>query len=426
MSQQSTSKPQIFIRNDSRSFTLIELLVVLGLIAILASILIAILNPIKIFQNARDSQRIADLNNLDKALTVILTETEGKFKELQYASANIVYISLPDPSANCSSWLSQLPSLPSGWSYQCSATPTNINGTGWIPIPFNQFSLINLSKLPIDPINKPPYYYSFVAGGSYELTAALESDANKGKDKAGGKDGGDHNFVYELGTNKKLTLSSVQARAESESLKQGLVGWWTFDEGSGTIANDLSGNGNNGTLYNGPQWVDGKVGKALSFDGVDDWVEVLHSGSLAMNRAISICAWVVPYPSQTMIRKNYNDYLFEWGLGNSNNPGTTPQWFLLTSAGNSYIYGNSPLTEGKWYFVCGVYDSDKQIQEIYVNGSVYPSSGTKVWGIINNLASYLRIGNWSNEIFKGTIDEVRIYNRALSADEIKTLYEATR
>jgi hypothetical protein len=59
--------------------------------------------------------------------------------------------------------------------------------------------------LPIDPINKPPYYYTFVVGGSYEVTAALEVDSNKGPDAVGGKDGGDHNFVYEAGTNKKLT-----------------------------------------------------------------------------------------------------------------------------------------------------------------------------------------------------------------------------
>jgi len=166
-----------------------------------------------------------------------------------------------------------------------------------------------------------------------------------------------------------------------------------------------------------------KVGGALSLNGVNGYVEVPHSTSLAMNKAVSICAWVVPYPSQTMIRKNPKDYLFEWGAGSSNNPGTTPQWFLLTSAGASYIYGNSALEQGKWYFVCGVYDADKQIQEIYVNGNVFPTSGTRSWGAINNAASYLRIGNWGSEIFNGTIDDVLIFSRALNGTEVSYLYQ---
>jgi hypothetical protein len=149
-----------------------------------------------------------------------ILSTDQTFNELSYASPNVVYISLQDSSSNCGSYLSELPSFPSGWSYHCSATPTNIDGTGWIPIPFNNFPILNISQLLIDPINKPPYYYSFVVGGSYEVTAALEADPNKGPEAVGGKDGGDHNFVYEAGTNKKLTPSSVQAKAEPDSLKQ--------------------------------------------------------------------------------------------------------------------------------------------------------------------------------------------------------------
>jgi hypothetical protein len=73
--------------------------------------------------------------------------TEQTFYELNYASTNVVYISLKDNDPNCSNWLSQLPSLPSGWSYHCSANPTNIDGTGWIPIPFSNFPILNISQL---------------------------------------------------------------------------------------------------------------------------------------------------------------------------------------------------------------------------------------------------------------------------------------
>jgi prepilin-type N-terminal cleavage/methylation domain-containing protein len=159
----------------SKSFTLIELLIVLALIAILTTILIVIIKSKSIFLKTKDTQRINDLKNIEKIIDTIYA-TDQTFDKLNYASSNIVYISLPDNNTNCSNWLSQLPSLPLGWSYRCSATPTNINGTGWIPIPFSNFPILNISQLPIDPINKPPYYYSFVVGGGYEIIALLESD----------------------------------------------------------------------------------------------------------------------------------------------------------------------------------------------------------------------------------------------------------
>jgi len=110
-----------------KGFTLIELLVVLALISILAIILLVTIRPFEIFRKARDAQRIADLNRIDQIITVIYTQ-DFSFSELNYASPNVVYISLKDSSATCTSWLSQLPSLPSGWSYRCSATPTSMNG----------------------------------------------------------------------------------------------------------------------------------------------------------------------------------------------------------------------------------------------------------------------------------------------------------
>jgi hypothetical protein len=73
------------------------------------------------------------------------------------------------------------------------------------------------------------------------------------------------------------TLSSAEIWAEYTSLEPGLVGYWKLDEGIGTTAYDSSGNGNDGTLVNGPTWVDGRFGKALSFDGVDNMVNAPNS-----------------------------------------------------------------------------------------------------------------------------------------------------
>jgi prepilin-type N-terminal cleavage/methylation domain-containing protein len=125
---------------NSKSFTLIELLIVLAIIAILSVVLILTIKPGIFFARARDTKRIGDLKNIEKIMDIL--STDQTFNELNYASPNVVYISLPDSSSTCGSWLSQLPSLPSGWSYRCSATPTNIDGTGWIPIPFSNFSYL--------------------------------------------------------------------------------------------------------------------------------------------------------------------------------------------------------------------------------------------------------------------------------------------
>jgi prepilin-type N-terminal cleavage/methylation domain-containing protein len=160
---------------NSKSFTLIELLIVLALISILTTILILTINPGGIFSKARDTKRINDLKNIEKIIDTLYF-TEYNFNELNYVSPNVIYISLKDSSSTCGSYLSELPSLPPGWSYHCSATPTNIDGIGWIPIPFNNFPILNISQLFIDPINKPPYYYTFVFKECNEFTALLENN----------------------------------------------------------------------------------------------------------------------------------------------------------------------------------------------------------------------------------------------------------
>ena len=416
-----------------QSFTLFELLIVLAIISVLVTILILTIKPTLIFSKVRDTQRINHLKNIEKTID-LLYSSYPNFNELNYASTNIVYISLPDISPTCSSWINQLPSLPSGWSYRCSATPTNIDGTGWIPIPFKNFDIINIANLPIDPINKPPYYYTFVVGGSYEITAALENEANKGSNALGGKDEGDHNFVYEVGTNKKLTPSSVQSRAEPDNLKQGLVLWLTFDEGTGTTTKDLSGNSNNGILINGPIWTTGKVGGALSFDGVDDYVNLPYN--FGQPSQVTIGLWF-------KTTQAYWDTLF----GQTNNyPPNNCSAFISIFAikGNGVLRAelwtgsigeiSTPFSvrDGNWHHAVIV--GNVNTQSLYVDGQLINSrSGTiqQSWWLYSFIGTGYDYTNRSFpyngwHYFNGLIDEVRIYNRALSADEIKALYEATK
>ncbi len=197
-----------------KSFTLTEILIVIGIIFILVSVLIFILKPLEIFTEARDNQRISDIKNIEKAITLI-NINNPHFSELDYASSNTIYLSLPDTSSTCGSWLSQLPSLPPPWKYHCSSNPTNVDGTGWIPILFSNNAFLNLSKLPIDPINNGLYYYTFVVGAGYELTVLLERSNKKGVNSISDNDGGTSPYIYEVGSNKNLTLNEIENRGSS-------------------------------------------------------------------------------------------------------------------------------------------------------------------------------------------------------------------
>ncbi len=408
-----------------KSFTLIEILIVLSIIAVLSTVLITIIQPAEIFKNARDTQRINDLKNIEKTINLMLINNQS-FNEKQYASPNIVYVSLQDSSTICSSWLSQLPLLPYGWSYQCSENPNNLDGTGWIPIPFSQNYLINIPKLPTDPINKPPYFYTFTVGGSYELTAALESESNKGKEELGGNDQGDNNFIYEVGNNKKLTPSSLQARAEPASLKQGLVGWWTFDEGKGTTTYDNSNNNNNGILYNEPQWVDGKIGKALNFNGTSSYINIINQVNFPFSsQDRTVIAWI----NQFATRSGQQIYhVFHYGNDSFN------QAFGLAVYDNAKFgahewsshtrYGNVPLKQ--WTFIAITLSASGTIKKYYQNDLLL-ATHTLDAPPNTNLVQTPKIGMRiiPGEYFEGIIDEIRLYNRALSQEEIKTLYEIT-
>src|SRR3989344_5236105 len=242
---------------DKSSFTLIELLVVVSIISILSVFVIITLNPSELLKQSRDSERVSDLSTINSALSLYTVDNP----DISIGTASTTYISIPDNTATSTQGTQcqglSLPALPSGWTYHCPASSTyrNTDGTGWIPVNFNSISYGNpLGSLPVDPINTSSTgnYYTYTPGGSWEVTSLLES-AKYALNMA--NDGGRDTIRYETGSSLALVPPL------------GLVGYWKFDEGTGTSAGDSSGNGNTGTLVNSPSWVTGKVGGALSFDG---------------------------------------------------------------------------------------------------------------------------------------------------------------
>ena len=154
--------------NGEKSFTLLELLIVIGILAILSTTAVLVLNPSELLKNTRDSKRLSEFNSLNSALNIYLSQGGANF-----GSSSIVYVSIPDTSPTCAN--SNLPVLPFGWDYACS-TPDNYrktNGFGWVPVDLTSLSIGSLlSVLPVDPINiaENNLYYSYFPGGSLEFT----------------------------------------------------------------------------------------------------------------------------------------------------------------------------------------------------------------------------------------------------------------
>jgi hypothetical protein len=219
-------------------------------------------------------------------------------------------------------------------------------------------------------------------------------------------------------TTQKTTLSwQVQAIERDPSLVLCLP----FDEGSGTTAKDFSGYGNNGTL-NGPTWVDGKYGKALSFDGVDDKVVGTVSNLINDATAHTVSAWVYlrGLPKTGVVIANngaWKGFSLEfrttwkvvWLHGNGTNA-----WLELPS--------NTTFSANRWYHLAGVLKADRTV-ELYVNGVLDASSTIPTYATYPGATWYIgRNMEADNLPINGVIDEVRVYNRALSAEEIKQQY----
>ena len=212
----------------------------------------------------------------------------------------------------------------------------------------------------------------------------------------------------------------AQAVSALEGPNSGLIGWWKFDEGSGTTAGDASGGGNVGMFVNEPAWVSitkAKVGNgAVQFDGVNDYVKTA-TDIIGTNPA-TISAWIYlkTYGNSGKIVTNGSlQFYVQGGSGNRlifTNDGNTTQ---KTSSTNS-------LSLGKWIFVAATRDANKLVN-FYINGvangTVNQDAGTLTAGTVS---IYIGNNQLNTAQFDGSLDDVRIYTRVLSAQEISDLY----
>jgi glucose/arabinose dehydrogenase/chitodextrinase len=205
--------------------------------------------------------------------------------------------------------------------------------------------------------------------------------------------------------------------AAAQPTPPGLVGAWAFAEGNGTTTADSSGNGNAGTLV-GASWTPlGRYGSALSFSGAGSTVRVADSASLDLTTAMTLSAWIEPTASQSgwkTILQHETDAYF---LNASNTDGPLRPSGGGTLGGNTqYLSGPTANPVNAWTNVALSYDG--ATLRLFINGTQVSSRAAS--GAIQTTNSPLWIGGNSpyGEYFQGLIDEVRVYNRALTQAEI--------
>lgn len=394
------------IMQNNRAFTLIELLIVIAIIAILGSATVLVLNPVELMKQGRDGTRVQDVENIQKSVQMSLFNNAALMGSL---SSTRIYLSLP--SGSCPT------NPPAGYTYVCSANPSKVDGTGWIPV-----ALTNIAALPTDPNSgNPDYYYAFAVdttNKTFVVTSLLESE--KHLKSVAAKDGGVSMSRFEKGT---VALSSKAS---------GLVGYWPMDDGSGTTVRDQSGNGTtlNGTAVGAPTWTTGancKIGTCLTFNSASSQkVNVSNNSKLSLNgtAGMSMSAWVKTTSASTgsIINKSEGTTLTAYALS------VSPTKVSLLN-GKSAKSGNKTVNDGVWrHVVTTISGAAPYTYNIYVDG-VLDSTGTSTEGISTNTNTLALAGpndSGYGSYFTGTIDQVRLYSRILNDDEIKNMYIATR
>jgi hypothetical protein len=202
------------------------------------------------------------------------------------------------------------------------------------------------------------------------------------------------------------------------------VAAYNFDDGGGPMLADHSGRANHGTL-SGATWTTlGKFGGALSFDGVDDWVTVANSSSLSLSTGMTLEAWVFPTANgggtwrNIVIKERSNGEVYNLY---SNTAVNRPAVYVVRASQPGTAVetrGSSQLSVNVWTHLAATYDG--KTVRLFRNGTQFGSKA--VSGTLLTSSGALRIGGNSlwGEFFKGRIDDLRIYNRALTPAEIVT------
>ena len=233
---------------------------------------------------------------------------------------------------------------------------------------------------------------------------------------------GDLNGDNRIDWDDLLTMADQWLSAADTCTEEGLVAHWKLDEGDGTTAADASGLGRDGTAYGQPLWYpsEGRIGGTLEFDGVDDYVEVSGFTGITGAAPRTCTAWIKTIEG--------NGEIITWGDRET----AGYKWFFLVDyAGrlrlaveDGYVLGTAAVNDGLWHHAAVVSrGATTDGIELYVDGQLEYVSDRVLQSINTAGTTTVKIGVYSDVLkyFQGRIDDVRIYDRALSVQEVWTL-----
>jgi len=252
-----------------------------------------------------------------------------------------------------------------------------------------------------------------------------------------------HNHRHQHRTNRSLSLSLLSivlaltvaptttsaATLTAPPNNLGLVGYWSFEDSRGSQATDFSGFGNDGTLTNmnpATDWVAGRLGTALEFDGSDDYLDVPEPNVGSSPTLFSISGWIKPESGGQSFfitpQSNGRDQLLSHDRGNED-------FSICVAAsantnGRCYITADNSMPYGKWSHFTAVVDEADDTIQLYINGQLK-----------KDVTDSDPIADWSNRwiigqrgngsyYFNGTLDDVRVYDRALTEANVQDLYQS--
>lgn len=233
-------------------------------------------------------------------------------------------------------------------------------------------------------------------------------------------------LLLPLVSNRLCPLSAGKDKPITLDKDPNLAGWWKFDEVSGKTAADSSKHHRKGALKGGLSFekdsVSGRICKALKLDGGDDYIEITRYKGVTGTRPRTVAAWVRTQTSKGEIMSwGADDFGKMWifcFIGGRKRIGVTPD--------GGYLYMNDATHDDKWHHVAAVVQ-DAELPNLHDDVTLYKDGELAeihdiglldLWPIETGSDLDVRIGRG----FKGLIDDVRIYDRALSEDEIKALY----
>jgi len=213
-----------------------------------------------------------------------------------------------------------------------------------------------------------------------------------------------------------MTLVSVADAA--------IVGEWLFNEGSGNVANDTSGNNNHGAI-NKATWVKtGKYGSALDFDGATSSVVVDHNDILVPMDTATVTVWTYlrRHPAGGIIESILSKGGVHKDFDLQVESDKFIKWYVSSTPTNYNVVSKTQMPLNEWTFIAVTYKSKDGIS-IYVNGKL--ENTTKMFEQRDPSSEPIRIGIsfWANRFWDGMLDEIRLFDTVLSEAEIKVIME---